>query len=169
MIISGKTRYLIYSFECLAAFVLQSVPCCAIEISGAKGALTVSLALSIAVFEGEVVSILFAAICGVISDISFSGTIGFFSIAMTIVCYFISLLFENYFKRNLFTVLIVSFAGIVLVLSLHFFIFFVIRGYTDGWQFFIKHYIPRIFCTLLAVAVFYGIECIFATGDDSSL
>lgn len=160
MTVSRQTRWLICGFECLAAIILQSLPCPVLEIFGSRSVLAVAGALSIAAFESEVPSIIFAALCGVLSDISCSGMIGLYSVVLTVACYCMSLLFENFFKRRLFTVAAVSFAAIVIVLTMQFIVFHLMRGYSDGWHIFTNHYIPRMFCTLLAVPVFYGLEYI---------
>ena len=161
MTVKGRIRYLLYAFECFAAFLLQSLPFPALELFGARAALVLSAAFSIAFFESQVTSVIFAAMCGVLTDISYCGSIGFFSVIMPAACYSVSLLFENFFKRNLFTVTAAAFAGIAAVMFIHFFVFYLMRGYPDGWQFFAKRYIMRILCTLLAVPVFYGMDLLF--------
>ena len=69
-------RYLAYSIEILVFFVLGSTPSLFPEIFGATPCLLVALAITIAVFESEVPAMIFGVICGALTDLGFSNSIG---------------------------------------------------------------------------------------------
>lgn len=71
------------------------------EIFGGRPLMLISLALCIASFENTLPSVIFGALCGVLTDISFDGSIGYFAFALTIVCYAENFVFSKYLYRHL--------------------------------------------------------------------
>ena len=83
---------------------------------------------------------------------------GFYAISIMILCYIISILMENYIKTNLLTAVLAGAVSIPLIIILQFVLFYVLMGYSDVFEYFIKHYISRIIYTFVFVPVFYGIN-----------
>lgn len=148
-------RYLLYSLEIFIALLMQSVPYPVFELYGAKALFLLPAAVTAAVFENEVPAVIIAAVCGVLADISYSGTIGLFSVMLTVGCFGVNIIFDRLFTERLITVMLVSGAVIIVLLLMHFLIYCVFAGYSDLQRLFAGHCMPRTMHTLLAVPVFY--------------
>lgn len=149
-------KYTIYALEILIAYVIQSTPGLMLEVFGGKPILLVPVAITIAVFEREVPAIVFGVICGVVTDMGYSGAVGYYGIMLAIVCFIVSNLMENYIRTNLLTIMLVSTISIPVIIFLQFVFYYIFAGYTDIWGFFVKHYISRIIYTWAFTPVFYG-------------
>ncbi|HCA04447.1 MAG TPA: hypothetical protein DEO32_00965 [Ruminococcaceae bacterium] len=149
-------KYLAYALELVLLAVLQSTPRLLPEIFGAKPFLLLALALSVTAFEDFIPSIIFAALCGIISDLNSGGTVGYFAVTLTIVCAVIHYFRGTYLNATMFTFIITSLAGAAAVLILYFIIF---RAFGGGsWELFLSRYISRVILTLLASVILYIIN-----------
>ncbi len=151
-------RYLAYSIEILLLFVLGSTPKLLPEICGATPCLLVSLALAIAVFENELPAMFFGLICGALTDLGFSNSIGTFAIGLTIVCFVIGFCANNLIATNFLGVMITATVVITALISLHFVFVYVIKGYDNASIYFVNHYISRIVQTIVCTAVLYYVN-----------
>ncbi len=151
-------RYLAYSIEILLLFVLGSTPKLLPEICGATPCLLVSLAIAIAVFENELPAMFFGLICGALTDLGFSNSIGTFAVGLTIVCFIIGFCANNLIATNFLGVMITATVVITALLSLHFVFVYVIRGYDNASLYFVNHYISRIVQTIIFTAVLYYVN-----------
>lgn len=148
-------KYTAYGLEIIIAFIIQTTPYLLPEVFGGKAILLIPLALSVSVFEKEIPSMIFGAVCGLLEDCSYGGTIGFYSISLVVTCYVVSVLTENYIRTNLLTAMLASFFCIPAIISLQFVFYYIFMGYTNISGFFVKHYLSRIFYTLAFMPVFY--------------
>lgn len=151
-------RYTLYIIEILLALIVQVTPYLLPELFGGKAVLLVPLALSIAVFERDIPAMAFGVICGLLTDCSYSGPVGFYVIALVIACFVISNLYASYIRRTLLTVMLLAFAAIPLIFFGQFFFYYILAGYGELWRFFLRHYVARILCTLAWMPVFYGMN-----------
>ena len=126
-------RYALYGIEIMICFALQVTPAALPEVFGGKAVLLLSLALSFGVFEKELPAMLLAVVCGFLTDCAYSGTVGFYVIMLVIACFTISLLFQEYFRKSMLTVMLTAFAAVPVILILQFLIFYVSAGYPDRW------------------------------------
>lgn len=148
-------RFFAYSLEIIILYVLQSTPKFIPEIFGGKPLLLLCVAFTVAARENVVPSIIFAAVCGVFTDIATGTSIGFFAILLTIVCYFETNIFKTYFVSSFRTVMIFAAAAGTALVCLYFLIFTVFAGIPEWGTLFVNHYISRIIYTILAVAPLY--------------
>ncbi|MDO4747826.1 MAG: rod shape-determining protein MreD [Eubacteriales bacterium] len=151
-------RYLAYSLEILLLFILGSTPSLLPAIYGATPCLLISVAITIAVFESEVVAMIFGLVCGVLTDIGFSNSIGTFTIALTIVCFVIGFGANNFITITFTNMLLGTVVIVSAVLSLHFLISYVLKGYDNGAVYFVNHYISRIVQTIITTALLYFVN-----------
>ncbi len=149
-------KYIIFSLEIIIAFVLQNTPYLLPEVYGGKAVLLIPLALSIAMFEPPVPSVIFGAVCGLIADGGYGGTMGYYAILIAILCYITSLLVENYIRQSLLTVMLIALVGIPIILFGQFAFYYLFMGYSNPWDFFIQHYLSRMVYTLVFVPLFFG-------------
>ncbi len=155
-------RYILFALEILILYLVQVTPYLLPEVFGGKAILLLPAALSMAVFENEIPAMVLALVCGLLTDCAFSGPIGFYTIVLMIACYFISLLYQNYVRKTLLTVMLVSLTVIPLTLTLQFLFYYVFAGYSDGGYVFVHHYLSRIIYTVALVPVCYGVNRLIA-------
>ena len=151
-------RYALYGIEIMICFALQVTPAALPEVFGGKAVLLLSLALSFGVFEKELPAMLLAVVCGFLTDCAYSGTVGFYVIMLVIACFTISLLFQEYFRKSMLTVMLTAFAAVPVILILQFLIFYVSAGYPDRWYMFFHHYFFSSVCTLMPIPVMYWVN-----------
>ena len=151
-------KYTAFSLEILICCILQSNSSLTLEVFGGRPVLMIPIALTIAIFEGEVPAIVFGIICGLLADTGYNGPMGFYAIMLMILCYTVSILMENYIRTNLLTALLAGAVSIPVILTLQFILFYVLMGYGDVLEFFLAHYVSRILYTFALVPVFYGIN-----------
>ena len=151
-------RYLAYSLEILLLFVLGTTPSLIPQIFGATPCLLVALALTIAVFESEVPAMIFGLVCGLLSDIGYSNSVGTFAISLTIVCFILGFCANNFITANFYNVLLTATVVVTALLSLHFLFSYVMAGYSDAGTYFVNHYISRIVQTIICTAILYFIN-----------
>lgn len=138
----------------LLAFVFQASTSFLPEIFGGKPLLLPALAFAIASFEDKVPSLIFGAVCGTLTDLASSSSVGYFAILLTLLCYFESHIFSNIFVPNFFSAFVFSTASTVVLIG-GYFLFFKLFASVDGWQvLFVNHYISRI---IYSAAVFVPI------------
>lgn len=145
-------RYAAYSLEIILLLVLQGTPGLIPELFGGKPILLVSFALSIAAVEEVVPSLVFAAVCGALADISAGGTIGFFAVSLTLLCYALCCLTRYYFSGGAAIAVVLCLAATVLILGARFLLFALPQG--DA-EFFVSHYISRMIYTFAATVPLY--------------
>lgn len=151
-------RYFAYSLEILIFYILQSTPKLLPELFGSKPLILIAIALTIAAKENEIPSLIFGAVCGVLTDIATGGSIGYFAIILTLVCYFESHIFKTYFVSTLLSVLVISALSIPAIICLYFLFFTILAGIPDWTVLFVNHYISRIIYTFATVILFYFVN-----------
>ena len=142
-------RFFGYSLLLIILYVFQGSGFIIPEIFGGRPLILISLALCIASFE------IFGALCGVLTDISFDGSIGYFAFALTIVCYAENFVFSKYFVPSFVTVIVFSFAAVMTVMLIYYLLFVLIAGLDSGCVLFVRHYISRILYTFAVTIPLY--------------
>lgn len=154
-------RYLAYSLEILIFYIVQTTPMLVPEIFGSKPLLLLAVAFSIAAKENQIPALIFGAVCGAMTDIASSGSIGFFAITLTLICYFESNIFKNYFVSSVVSVFVFALIIIPVIICLYFLIFTVTTGIADWQILFVNHYISRIIYSLVMIVPFYFLNSFF--------
>ena len=148
-------RYLAYSLEILLLFILQSTPRLLPEIFGSKPLLLIPAVLLISFMESEVPAMFFGLAGGLMLDFSYGDNIGFYTFFLTVICFFVSLIY-----RDNFVVSFVNAAAFMSVicaglLILYFLFFYVFAGKGDALYYFVHHYISRILYTIVCGMLLY--------------
>ncbi len=156
-------RFFAYSLEIIILYVLESTPFLMPEIFGSKPCLLLPLALSIAVFESETAAMFFGLACGVLTDIGFSGKIGFYTVVLALLCFAIGYCARNFFVTNLLNASIIGIGSITLLILIHFWIYVSLADIPDGGAYFVNHYISRILYTGAFFVPLYFLEKLFCT------
>lgn len=147
-------KYLAYALEVVLLYVLQDTPKLLPQLWGGKPLLLVVLALAIAANENQIPSMVFGAVCGVLTDIS-GGGVGYFGIALTLVCYAESEIFKKYLVVSLWSVLVYAFAAVCVIVGVYFVIFRLLAGIDGAGELFVSHYISRMVYTAVFIIPLY--------------
>ena len=92
-------RAALISSELFALYILENTPQLSLNPGGAKPLFLVAAAISLT--SDEVIpATVYGAVCGALTDLE-SGSVGFFAVGLTLLCYFQSSLLHTSFKRNL--------------------------------------------------------------------
>lgn len=147
-------KYLAYALEVVILYVLQDTPKLIPQLWGGKPLLLVVLALAIAANENQIPSIIFGAVCGVLTDIS-GGGVGYFGIVLTLVCFLESEIFKKYLVVSLWSVLVYAFAAVLVIVCVYFVIFRLLAGIDGAGGLFVSHYLSRIIYTTACIIPLY--------------
>ena len=97
----------------------------------------------------------FGVLCGLLADFSHSTVMGFFALLLAVGGYVFSELVTNLFKTNLLTALLLGVAAITAIFLLQWFFFYVCAGHGQVFYALVRHYLPRVLYTALALPVAY--------------
>ncbi|MDE7389436.1 MAG: rod shape-determining protein MreD [Lachnospiraceae bacterium] len=140
-------RYALYVLEIFVLYLIEGTPHLLPEFYLAKPLLVVPVAVCIAAFESPQCAIGFGIFCGIVIDIGTGGAVGLTSVILVLVCCLESYLNSKYLKENIYMVLIYSAVASAAVVSLKFFVFYIMRRYPDALNGYVTHYLPRIVYT----------------------
>ena len=162
-------RYVAYGLEILIFYIIQGVPDLIPQVLGGQPLLLIPVALTIACFENEVPAMAFGVACGAMMDLGVGTHIGFYTIALAIICFFIGYCAENYFNTKLLIVLIISATVIPVLISLYFVINYIFAGYSNIGYYFVHHILATMAYTFVTVPVFYGMNRVLSRGFNNYL
>lgn len=148
-------RYLAYVLELILAFVLTTTPRLLPEPFGAKPALTICVALSVAIFEREIPAMIFGMLAGLLADISYTDSIGLFTISLTVICFVVGYAANNLIVATFLNFLLYAAVVVGAVFMLYYLVQFVIPSADVGGSYFVSHLISRMVQTFLFSIPFY--------------
>lgn len=151
-------RYISYAVEILLFYVISGIPGFLPSILGTKPVLLLPIAITIAVFENEITAMVCGLFCGALCDVSLGGKIGFYTIALTILCFFFGYCARNFFVTNFANSMAIGATTIVVLICLYFFLFVSSSGIPESGQHFLRHYLVRILYTLIFLPPFFWIN-----------
>lgn len=156
-------RFFAYSLEIIILYVISGTPFLVPEIFGSKPCLLLPVALTIAVFESETVAMSFGFVCGLLTDIGFSGKIGFYTVVLTLLCFIIGYCARNFFVTNLLNASIIGVASITLLILIHFLLNVSSLDIPNIGEHFVRHYISRIVYTSAFFVPLYFLGRLFCS------
>lgn len=151
-------RYVAYSLLIVILYVVEGTPNLLPEIFGSKPLLLVPFALAVSAKEDYIPSLVFSAVCGGLTDISSSSSIGFFAIILTLVCYLQTDIFKKYIVESFLSSTLYSIVSISVIICLYFLFFRLLYGTSDCFDLFVNHYISRIVYTCVMFVPLYFIN-----------
>lgn len=151
-------RYLAYVLELILTFVLTTTPGLMPEIFGAKPALMVCVALTVAVFEREIPAMIIGMVAGILTDLGFSDSIGIFTISLTVICFIVGYAANNLIVAKFFNYLLYALIAVGIIFMLYFLVIFVIPGIDRMWDYFTAHIASRMVQTYIFSIPFYFIN-----------
>lgn len=154
-------RYIAYALEVILLYVISGTPGFLPEILGVKPLLLLPVAITIAVFENETPAMIFGFICGALCDIGFDTRIGFYTIALTLLCFAFGYTARNFFVTNFVNAMVIGTVTVTVLLMLHFLIFGSRADMPHAGGHFVRHYLVKILYTLLFLPPLYWFNRLF--------
>lgn len=142
-------RFFAYGLEIVILYVLSGIPGFLPSFSGNKPALLIPVALTIAVFESEIPSMIIGMVCGMLLDTGFTASIGYYTLTLTVICFIIGYCARNFFVTNFLNAMVIGALTTLALLLIHFVIFTLLAKTPDAGLYFLKHYFLRIIYTLI--------------------
>ncbi len=154
-------RFVAYAIEIVTLYVLSGTPGFLPEILGVKPLLLLPVAITIAVFESEVTAMIFGVICGSLCDIGFGTSIGFYTIALTLLCFAFGYAARNFFVTNFVNAMVIGSVTTTVLLFIHFLIFPAGSDMPNLGGHFVRHYLVKILYTLLFLPPLFWFNRLF--------
>lgn len=148
-------RYFAYLIEILVFSMVQETPGLLPELFGARPVLLIPIALCIALFESEKAAMSFGLLCGLFTDFSMGGVLGFHALLLTVICYTLGILAANLIRTNFLTALLVAISACGVIFLLQWVFFFLLFGYEDPVYALTAHYLPRFCYTVAFMPIAY--------------
>ncbi len=161
---NGKLRYLrflAYALELIILYVLSGIPNFMPSLFGSKPVLLIAAALTIAVFEDELPSMIMGLSCGVLIDVGTDAKIGYYTLILTVLCFVLGYCQRNFFVTNFLNATVIGVCSLLGVFLLHFLIFGVFMRSPDLGQVFLKQYLIRFIYTALFLPILYWLNRLF--------
>lgn len=155
-------RFVAYIIEIIIFFSIQQTPNLLPFIYGAKPLLLIPILVNIALFEDEMIGLWFGVFIGFLMDFGFSNILGFNCIILAICGCILGLMSVNLIKVNLLTSTISVISVAVIVYSLQFVFFYLLRMYGANDYMMLYHYLPRLGYTVLVSPIFYFLNKVIA-------
>lgn len=156
--------YIAYGLEILIFFIVQGVPNLIPDFFGGKPLLLLPVVITIAGFESEIPAMAFGIAGGAMLDFGTQSHIGFYTISLAIVCFFIGYFSRNYLNIRLVVILLISLVVIPVLISFKFFITHIIAGYENNLYYYVHHTLGTMGITFLTTPIFYGINRTISRG-----
>jgi rod shape-determining protein MreD len=151
-------RFVAYAIEILIFYIVQGIPNLIPEVFGGRPVLLLSIAITIAVFESQISAMAFGLVCGAMLDFGTGVHFGFYTFALTIVCFFLGYFSENYFNTKLSIVALISLGLIPVLVSLNFLISCITNDYGSFYYYYVHHILAIMAYTYVTIPIFYIIN-----------
>ena len=148
-------RYFAYSLELLLLFIIQTTPRLLPEFFGSKPLLLLPAAITISFLESEIPAMFFGLAAGLLLDFGYSDNVGFFTITLTLACFFIGLIFRDYLVISFLNAVIFTAVFCTALMVLYFMFTYVFAGKPQVFYYFSHHYISRIIYTFVCGILLY--------------
>lgn len=147
-------KWALYSLVLLICYTIQSAPRF-LQIYGAKPMLIISLAICVAMFEGEFAGSLFGVVCGLFMDLYSSKFFGFYSILCLLLCLTCALLISFFVQRKLWSSVLMALGSITIISLADLFFFHILWGHDGILNMLLRVFLPNILYTTLVTPILY--------------
>lgn len=156
-LLSGRRvfRWVLYFLELIVFYVLQTTPGIIPAVSGARPVLLIPVALTIAIFEGDIGGMVVGIAAGLLIDMGGSDILGFHAILLAILFFVLGSMTMQIFRTNLLVALLAALVVIPLVTVLQWVFFYILPGYGDLRYVFMSSILPKMIYTFAVTPLFY--------------
>lgn len=128
-----------------------------IKIGAASAMLPLALTVCVAMSEKSVPALLFSAFSGAFLDMFSAKTDGFFTIAFAVIGFACSILITFRMQNNIKTALILTLAASLLLNTVYWLLFYVLKSYDMLLHIYLKYYLSSAVLTTALAGVYYYI------------
>ncbi len=145
----------ILGFIIVLSAVLQNTPGVMPRMFSASAMLLIPVVVSIAMFESEVVSMVFGLVAGLLWDSTASEGHFFHSIVLCVCAFFISMLVRRRVRNTLFGSMVMTF-GVVFIHNTLYWLLFVFIPHAEGagGAYFSFYFLSCVYTVLVGIAVY---------------
>lgn len=148
-------RYVIYALIIFLAHILQNTISIFPEIMSVRPVLLLSIAVCIAMFEGEIVGAAAGLLAGVLWDTVTVTADGYMTLYLTISCAICGILLRIFMRNNIATYFIVNSVALALFLVTYVLFFIAARGIDDSAAIFFTYYVPMGLYSFILTPLWY--------------
>lgn len=160
---SRLLRCLAYTIELVVLFVVQQAPGFLPEIHNGRPLLLVPLAVCVALFEPQMASMAFGAVCGLFLDVGCgSGVLGPHAMLLAAVCFAVSYLAQDLIQTTPVNALLICALTMGAIALLQWLLTYVAPGYPAPMYALVHHYLPRFAYTVALALPIYALNRLFA-------
>lgn len=146
------------------AALLQNTPGVMPQMFSANAMLLIPVCISIAMFESEIVSLVFGLIAGLLWDFTASEGHFFHSIVLCIAAFFVSMLVRRRVRNTLFGSMVLTFATVFLHNTVYWILFILVPlSQGAGGVYFRFYFLSCIYTVLMGIVIYLVIRPIEKT------
>lgn len=137
------------------AALLQNTPGVMPQMFSANAMLLIPVCVSIAMFESEIVSLVFGLVAGLLWDFTASEGYFFHSIVLCIAAFFVSMLVRRRVRNTLFGSMVLTFATVFLHNTVYWILFVLIpQSQGAGGVYFRFYFLSCIYTVLMGIVIY---------------
>lgn len=148
-------RRIIFAVMIVLAAVLQQTDFLLSCVGPARLMLLVPLTVAIAMYEKSLPGLFFGLFAGVLWDAGSVTVDGFYAALLAAVGFGCSVAVILKMRNNIFSCLLLSFASLLVSVTLYWLLFYVLKDYGSDWYVYMKYYISSVLYSVLFVPVHY--------------
>lgn len=160
MTVQTKTkvkRYTLFALVIIIAHLLQNSLMIFPEISGIRPALLISVAVCIAMFEGEVIGAVAGLLAGALWDTVTVTADGYNALYLMVACAVCGFLLRVFMRNNIITFIMMNSAITIIYFVTYVLFFITARGIDGSLLLLVKYYFPMAIYSLVLTPVWYMI------------
>ena len=147
-------KFAIYVLVLLALTVMQNTPGL-FAIMNIKPMLAAAMAISIAMFEGELAGGFMGAFAGFCCDLFSSCSFGYYTLTLFFFCVTIGLLVQSYMRPVVANAILFTFITMAVIQWIGFFFSFLLWGYEGAGRYYLYRLLPMCIYTAVSAAPLY--------------
>lgn len=155
-------RYLAYAIEIAVLHIVAGIPGFLPTIFGTKPMILLAVALTVAVFEGEIPAMIVGLICGALCDTSVTTGIGYYTVILTILCFIIGYSARNFFVTSFLNAMVIGVVSVALLMIFNFLLFEVGKEGIDLLGHFLRHFLVGIVYTVIFLPPLFWFNRLFS-------
>lgn len=148
-------RYFIYALIIFLAHILQNTVPVFPEILSVRPVLLLSVAVCIAMFEGEIVGAAAGLLAGILWDTVTVTADGYMALYLMVACAICGVLLRIFMRNNIATYFIVNSTVLVIYLVTYVLFFIAARGIDGSMTIFFKYYVPMGLYSFILTPLWY--------------
>lgn len=150
-------RYALFALVIIIAHLLQNALMIFPEIAGVRPALLISVAVCIAMFEGEVIGAIAGIFAGALWDTVTVTADGYNALYLMVACAVCGFLLRVFMRNNIITYIMMNCAITILYFVTYVLFFITARGIDGSMPLLVRYYFPMAVYSLLLTPLWYVI------------